>query len=52
MKYVIGATAVLAAVGTAVYFYMQDKDGQAAEAQAEAQQAASDTMPEEPAANI
>lgn len=36
MKYVIGAAAVVAAIGTAAYFYLQDKDGQAAEAQAEA----------------
>jgi uncharacterized protein (UPF0333 family) len=32
MKYVIGSVAVLAAIGTAAYFYMQDQDGQKAEA--------------------
>lgn len=52
MKYVIGATAVLAAIGTAAYFYLQDKDGQAAEAQAENQQATDDMASDEPAANI
>lgn len=36
MKYVLGTVAVIAAVGTAAYFYMQDKDGQAAEAKAAA----------------
>lgn len=34
MKYVLGATAVLAAIGAGVYFYMQNEDGKAAEDQA------------------
>lgn len=36
MKYAIGGFAVVAAIGTGIYFYLQDKDGRAAEAQANA----------------
>ncbi len=39
MRYVLGTAALLAAIGTAAYFYMQDQDGQAAEAKADAPEA-------------
>ena len=42
MKYVIGAGAVLVAIGTAAYFYLQDKDGQAAEDRAAEKAAAAE----------
>lgn len=42
MKYILGATAVIAAIGTAAYFYLQDKDGQAAEERAGSKAAETD----------
>jgi uncharacterized protein (UPF0333 family) len=52
MKFVYAGVAVLAAVGTAAYFYLQDKDGKAAEDQANAQRAEATAEAEESAANI
>lgn len=47
MKYVIGATAVLAAIGTAAYFYLQDKDADAYDEQkANKAEAAADAVEE------
>lgn len=44
MRYFLTGCAIIAAVGTAAYFYMQDQDGQAAEAKAdEAEDAATET---------
>lgn len=51
MKYVFGGLAVVAAIGTGVYFYLQDKDGQAAEAQATPNEETVADV-EDPAANI
>lgn len=52
MKYVYGTTAILLAIGTAAYFYLQDKDGKAAEDQANAQGTEAVSEVEEPATNI
>lgn len=52
MKYVIGATAVLAAIGTAAYFYLQDKDADAYDERKANNQAEATAEAEEPAANI